>query len=105
MGWRIVWSRFAENELTSIYNYYIENASTNIAQKLLMGIVNAPNIILKNPRIGQVEIDLLELSHEYRYILFKSYKIIYSLDTEKKQIRIADVFDTRQDPKKIKRNS
>ena len=33
-----------------------------------------------------------------------NYKIIYSVDIELKLIKVADVFDTRQNPIKIKRN-
>jgi mRNA-degrading endonuclease RelE of RelBE toxin-antitoxin system len=40
----------------------------------------------------------------YRYIVCGNYKIIYSVDIEEQLIKIADVFDTRQNPIKIKRN-
>lgn len=40
---------------------------------------------------------------EYRFIIVSNYKIIYSLDDEKQLIKIADVFDTRLDPQKIRR--
>jgi hypothetical protein len=35
-------------------------------------------------------------------MIFKSYKIIYSIDIDQKFIKIADVLDTRQNPIEIK---
>jgi mRNA-degrading endonuclease RelE of RelBE toxin-antitoxin system len=37
---------------------------------------------------------------EYHYIVESNYKIIYSIDDENQFIKIADVFDTRQNPEK-----
>lgn len=39
----------------------------------------------------------------YRYLVCDNYKISYSVDVELKLIKIADVFDTRQNPVKMKR--
>nr|WP_264554426.1 hypothetical protein [Flavobacterium sp. N1861] len=61
--------------------------------------------MLLTPEIGQEESLLKQRSVHYRYLVFKNYKIIYSIDNEKGFIKIADVFDTRQNPLKIKRNS
>lgn len=53
--------------------------------------------------IGQVEELLKERQIEYRYLVFKNYKLIYSIDTKNELIKIAAVFDTRQYPLKLKR--
>jgi len=39
---------------------------------------------------------------EFRYIVFKNYKIIYWINIKKNWIEISDVFDTRQNPIKMK---
>ena len=39
----------------------------------------------------------------HRYIIRGNYKIIYKI--QNKKLFITDVFDTRQDPESIKRNS
>ena len=54
--------------------------------------------------MGQIEILLKERKTTYRYLIFKNYKIIYSIDPKKRFIKIADVFDTRQNPSKIERS-
>ena len=51
----------------------------------------------------QIEDLLVDRDHIYRYIVCDNYKIIYSVNIELKLIKIADVFDTRQNPIKIKR--
>ena len=38
-----------------------------------------------------------------KYLVFKNYKLIYSADTENGFIKIADIFDTRQNPTKLQR--
>ncbi|WP_341225251.1 type II toxin-antitoxin system RelE/ParE family toxin [uncultured Arcticibacterium sp.] len=103
MALKVIWSEFAENQLDKIYAYYEKKASPQIAKKLLQGIVNEPEKLRKSPLIGQEEELLKERDIHYRYLIFKSYKLIYYVDTENGFIKIADVFDTRQNPTKIKR--
>ena len=102
-SFEIIWSNHAENELDSIFNYYSEFASVRVAKKLIQDILAEPNKLLLNPEISQREVLLLDRENEYRYLVCKNYKIIYSVDTNSKHIKIADVFDTRQNPNTIKR--
>lgn len=103
MTWTILWSSFAEQQIANVYSYYLEEASAKVAKKIARGLIKAPDSLLKNPDLGQIELSLTDLKIEYRYILYKNYKIIYSLDHKLGQIKIADVFDTRQNPHKLKR--
>ena len=99
----IIWSDHAENELDKIFEYYSEFASVRVAKNLIQKIIEEPNKLLSNPEISQREELLLDRENEYRYLVCKNYKIIYSIDTKAKFIKIADVFDSRQNPTKIKR--
>ncbi len=103
MKLEIIWSEFAESQLDEIFEYYKEEASISIAKKLLKEIINEPEKLINSPLIGQVEELLKERSIEYRYLVFKNYKLIYSIDTKNEFIKIADIFDTRQYPEKLKR--
>lgn len=103
MKLEIIWSGFAEKQLDEIFEYYNENASSRVAKKLIKNLLNEPNKLIKNPFIGQVEDFLKEREISYRYLVCKNHKIIYSIDQENGFIKIADVFDTRQNPKKIER--
>ncbi|MFB9053077.1 type II toxin-antitoxin system RelE/ParE family toxin [Formosa undariae] len=98
----IIWSEFAETQLDEIYEYYKKEASTRIAKKLLKGIINEPKKLIRTPLIGEEEL-LKQREIHYRYLVFKNYKLIYSVDPENGFIKIADVFDTRQNPPKTKR--
>ncbi len=101
MKFRIIWSAFAQQQLDGIYEYYKEAASPQLARKLLRGIINAPNQLIGNPKLGQIEEHLHTRKIEYRYLVHKNYKLIYSVDNESRFIKIADVFDTRQNPTKM----
>lgn len=104
MIWRIIWSEFAEQQLDTIYTYYCEKAGISVSKKLLVGIIEAPDLLKSNPEAGQIELSLQRFEKEYRFIVHKNYKIIYSVDFKNQAIQIADVFDARQSPTRIERN-
>ncbi|MDP2685746.1 MAG: type II toxin-antitoxin system RelE/ParE family toxin [Aequorivita sp.] len=103
MVFKIVWSAFAETQLDEIYEYYEKKASSKIAKKLLKGIINESKKLVKTPQIGQEEELLIPRRIHYRYLVYKNYKLIYSVDADNGFVKIADVFDTRQNPPKLKR--
>ncbi len=100
----IVWSHLAELQLDDIYDYYKHKAGTKTAKNLIKGIISTPNKLLKKPYIGQEEPFLAHREITYRYLVYKNYKLIYSVDESNGFIKIADVFDTRQNPIKIERS-
>ena len=55
--------------------------------------------IEENPDIGQIEDALSHLGKGHRRVLQDYFKIIYY--TEGDVLRITDIFDTRQNPKKM----
>lgn len=97
----IIWSAFAERQLDSIYEYYEYKAGIRVAENLLNGIITSADILLKSPKMGQVEPLLSHRDIEYRYLVYKNYKLIYFIDEISQLIKITDVFDTRQNPVKI----
>ncbi len=105
MNLQVIWSYFAEKQLDEIFDYYSTKANLEIAQELLVSLINSTQLLVDNPYIGQVEELLKGRDELYRYLVYKNYKIIYSVDTDNGWIKIADVFDTRQNPVKMKRNT
>lgn len=101
MALEVYWLELAENKLEDIYGYYSIKASKTVAEKLIHGIVDATIGIEKQPEIGQVELDLKHRKQEFRYLVFKNYKIVYWVNFDFKRIEIVNVFDTRQNPQKI----
>lgn len=105
MGLKIYWTEFAEKELERIFEYYQEKASYGIAKKLVDGIYNRTLNLKEQPEIGKVEELLKERKQKFRYLVYKTYKIIYWINLEQNRVEINDVFDTRQNPIKISRTS
>ena len=98
----VFWTAFAKEKLNDIFEYYKRRSrSAKVASKLIEGIIDHTIELEKQPYIGQREELLLKRPQEFRYLVFKSYKIIYWINEPKNRIDIAHVFDTRQNPDKI----
>lgn len=104
MKLKIVWSDYAESQLDKIFEYYLENVNYKIAKTIIEKIINEPNKLLLNPEIGQKEELLKDRTDNYRYLICDNYKIIYSIDRKQSLLKISNVFDTRQNPVKIKKS-
>ncbi|MFK7747972.1 MAG: type II toxin-antitoxin system RelE/ParE family toxin [Kordia sp.] len=96
---KIIWSDFAIENLKDIFDYYSNKASKRIAHKIKKQILDSTNQLLKNPKSGQLELNLEKLNQNHRYLISGNHKIIYRINGI--QIIINDVFDTRQNPTKI----
>lgn len=96
---KIIWSDFASEMLSDIYQYYKLKASPAIAKKIRIEIFTATQQLKKHPVSGQIELNLEKLNEGYRYLVKGHYKIIYKEVSE--GVLITDIFDTRQDPLKI----
>lgn len=103
MELEIYWTEFSENELLKIFEYHAKKASPKIAEKLINGIYDETLKLRKQPEMGQVEELLQGYKVEFKYLVYKNYKIIYWINKYKNRVEINDVFDTRQNPPKIKR--
>lgn len=97
----VYWTHFAEDKLADIYNYYKLKAGKQVAQKLINGIIDITIDLGKHLRIGQKEPLLMDRQQEFRYLIFKNYKILYLLNQSCDRIEIVNVFDCRQNPEKI----
>ena len=101
MELEVYWLELAENKLEDIYGYYLIKVNKKVAEKLVNGIVDSTIGIEKQPEIGQVENSLKHRKQEFRYLVFRNYKIVYWINYDSNRIEIVNVFDTRQDPEKI----
>ncbi len=101
MELNVYWTQFAEDKLQDIFNYYKEKAGIRVAQKLLDGIIDASLELYINPEGKQSEELLSERIQDFRYLVYKSYKIVYWIDKTNKMILVSNIFDTRQNPNKI----
>lgn len=99
----VYWTQLAEDKLIDIFEYYKFNAGLKVAQSIVNGIIETTLELDKNPFGGQKEELLSDRIQEFRYTIFKSYKIIYWVDKTNKLILISNVFDSRQNPEKLRK--
>lgn len=52
--------------------------------------------------MGQIEEVLKDDEREFRYLVYTNYKIVYYINLNTNKVIIANVFDTRQNPEKLK---
>ena len=96
---KLLWSKFAVEELKEIFDYYKENAGIPIANRLRKKIFNSTRQLKTQPKSGQIEPSLNRMNEKHRYLVRGNYKVIYKEVEE--GILITDIFDTRQNPSKI----
>ncbi|MEZ5172521.1 MAG: type II toxin-antitoxin system RelE/ParE family toxin [Bacteroidia bacterium] len=101
MEMKILWTQESVDRLKNIFDYYNYKASYKIANKIVEGIIKQTELLSHNPFIGQREELLHKRTIKYYYLIYTNYKIIYWIGND--LIYIATVFDTRQNPDKIRR--
>lgn len=102
MELEIFWTKLAEDKLKDIFDYYKVKAGIRIARKIVNQIIDKTIDLDQNPKIGQIEELLKSREFEFRYLISTNYKIIYYINLKTKRIIIANVFDARQNPEKLK---
>lgn len=100
MELRVFWTDTARFQLEDIFNYYKEKAGIRVAGKLVKQIIDRTIQLEKNPNSGPKEPLLSGRHFEYRYLVEGNYKIIFW--RQDNYIKIATIFDCRQNPGKMK---
>ncbi len=97
---KIVWSNWALDRLDEIHTQLAQEASERVADRTIARVLEGIALLAQYPRGGQVEpwLDHKQLGH--RRVVIGNYKVIYRI--QENDIRITDVFDSRQDPGKMK---
>lgn len=103
MELRIYWTDFAKNELKRIYIYYVDEVDYKIANQITKRIVSDTQLLTTFPESGANEELLLNRPENFRYLISTNYKVIYWVNKAENRIEVVDVFDTRQNPIKMKR--
>ncbi|MFV0565494.1 MAG: type II toxin-antitoxin system RelE/ParE family toxin [Flavobacteriaceae bacterium] len=83
MELKLFWTDFSQKELEKIYKYYREKAGIQIAKKLVNGIYDEALKLKIQPRIGQEEELLKDRKQEFRYLVYKNYKVFIGLTKKK----------------------
>ncbi len=97
---KIIITRSALARLEQINEYFERKAGRKVAQKIVSSILNTIDSLKVHTKLGQKEETLAQLNKGHRYLVQGNYKVVYR--QEDLCIYITDIFDTRQDPIKIK---
>ncbi|HFA47973.1 MAG TPA: type II toxin-antitoxin system RelE/ParE family toxin [Bacteroidetes bacterium] len=96
----VYFSATAIRALDKIYLWYKLQRLTKIGKNKRAAIIKKSKLLKDNPYIGQMEEQLEHLNQDHRYLVEGEHKIIYRIENQ--NVIITDVFDTRQDPEKMK---
>lgn len=99
---QIDWSRKALRELDIAIGYCEEQFGTRIALRFYQTITDFEVRLSANPSLGYPEPLLAGRSRNYRSLLVHAhFKLVYYIAED--VIKIADLWDTRRDPDKLKK--
>lgn len=91
----------ARRRLQQIRDYHRRKGNAKRGRKITQTILARAKMLEEHPELGPVEEYLKELEQGHRRLLADPhYKIIYLI--EDPSIFVTDIFDTRQDPEKMK---
>ena len=92
---KVIWTKGSRVSLRKIWKFYSE-IDPKIADRIIEEILETAESIKFDK---QYQVDEL-LKGEFRRVIIRHYKIIYRI--QKDTLQVLRVFDTRQDPKKLK---
>jgi len=84
MKHKVIWTKLAEQDLTQIVDYILNNEEFNNAKKIYEKIKSRINLLDKNPEQGRIvpELKLLKIK-KYREIIINPWRIIYKVENNK----------------------
>jgi toxin ParE1/3/4 len=97
--YKVLWNKSAENALSDILDYIIENDDILIAHKIYQKIKKRVELLQINPEQGRAVPELRSFGGKYREIIIKPWRIIYSI--KNKKVIILLVIDGRRDLEEI----
>ncbi len=96
----LIYTEQALNSLEQALEFIAPEVTQKKLHEIRNRILDRADTLLLQPNQGQKEPYLEHLNLDYRRIIESHYKIIYRVVGE--TIYITDVFDSRQDPDKMK---
>ena len=96
---KVIWSARSLKDLDRAHDLLSEK-SFQVANQTVENVLERVTQLEAFPESGPLEPSLAHRKKEHRYLVSGHYKIIYRI--EKQQVLIVRVFDTRQNPEKLK---
>ena len=95
----VTWTQTALNQFRKAVSRSREEFGDIVAENFRLKALETVRPLKDHPQMGHPEPLLKDKKFEYRYLLFKRYKILYRLTKEK--IYIIRFFHTSQNPNKL----
>ncbi len=99
---QVILTEFAEQSLKSIFFFYQNEATGEVAQRIIDKILSKISLLENFSERGRAEDLLKDLNQNHRFILEGDFKIIYFMKGN--IVYVSDIFNTQQNPEKIKRH-
>ncbi len=99
--YKVVIADFAFESIRKTHDF-LKNFSKTNADKQVSDLLKHSKKLQTLPRKNPLEPSLQQAAVEYRFLLFKNFKIIYTILEDEKIVLLVMVFDTRQQPGKLK---
>lgn len=97
MAKKIIWSPSAESDLKSVLIYLDEKWSVLVVNQFINKVDSFVNLIAEEPKLFPI----INKKHNVRKCVLTKQNTLYYREN-KDSIDIIRLFDTRQDPKKLK---
>jgi plasmid stabilization system protein ParE len=97
MAKKIIWSPTAETDLISVLNYLNEKWSVLVVNQFINKVDSFVNLLAEEPKLFPI----INKKHNVRKCVLTKQNTLYYREN-KDSIDIIRMFDSRQDPKKLK---
>ena len=97
---RVLLTGPAKKALDNIYEHLRRKGYGMAGRRVRASVLKKAMLLKDHPYLGPVEEHLVDLGQGHRSLVEGSHKIIYFIDD--KTVFVTDIFDTRQDPDKMK---
>jgi toxin ParE1/3/4 len=95
----IIWTQTALKQYQKAVAYTRDEYGSKVAENFKKGVLKTIRPLEDHPRKGPTEPLLQHKKHEYRFLIFLRYKILYRVTSEK--VFIIRFFHTSQNPDKL----
>lgn len=93
MAYEIHWLKRASDELDSIFQFYKQHTSKEVADGRVGAIIRCVGLLETMPFLGRKDIEFTHIRN-YRYLVVLTYKVYYFV--ENGNIFITSIWDCRQ---------
>ena len=100
--YKVILTAYAQSRLQDITEYLLNNASYEVANKVLNGILDSIDTLEKMPDAHSVEQEISTKKQIYRKIFKWEYKIIYTVKALEVEVIVVEILHSKQSSKGLK---